>query len=430
MHPWRIPGNRLAGVFSAVILVLLLASGCGTTPVPSANNARPRPDAGDMPPVRSPVIEDPFENNTFEHAQPATLPESGEIVIEGTIAYRQDVDIYALGPAIVGDRIIVDVTGHDGLNTVAALFDGDENLIDASDDRSYYGGLIDPYISQVVRVNTPQLYVGIAVSTARYFGSSQGRYDSGSYSIRVRREPNTAVRAARGQIVYLDFEGGAGVQIALEPIVVMSPFSAESISGRLAGQTSYIISLVMDHMRRDFAPFDVTLLDSKHHARPALPHTGLYFGNFNASYLGLADNVDTGNASLQQEAIIFSETLSLWEALQPSAEEIGLALANIAGHELGHLLGLEHAAYQGDLMSTASSARQVLEVDAAFLRSPLQADVFPAGFQDGVATLLLNLGVNPLNPSGRLRLEDTLPQPSSHWRDEAGVADIPIMQAM
>lgn len=429
MHPWRTPRNHLVSGLSAILL-LLPASGCETSPVPLSNNARPIADGSAMPPVRSPVPEDPYENNTFDQAQPATLPVSGEIVIEGTIEYKQDVDIYALGPAIVGDRIIIDVTGHDGLNTVAALFDGAENLIDGNDDRSYYGGLTDPLISQIVQADTPQLYVGIAVSTARYFGSSQGRYDSGSYSIRVRREPDAAVRAARGQIVYLDFEGGASVQIALEPVVVMRPFSAESISGRFAGLTNYIVDLVVANMRRDLAAFDVTLLDSKHHARPSQPHTELYFGNLNSAYLGLADNVDTGNLSLQQEAIIFSETLSLWEALQPSPEEIGLALANIGSHELGHLLGLEHAAHQGDLMSTAGSARQVLEVDAAYLRSPLQSDVFPVGFQDGVATLLQNLGANPFNPSGRLRLEDTLPQPSGSWRDEAGIADIPIMQEM
>jgi hypothetical protein len=245
----------------------------------------------------------------------------------------------------------------------------------------------------------------------------------------VRRDLGGTVRSARSQIVYLDFEGGASVQIAMEPVVVMRPFSAESISGRFAGLTSYIVDLVMANMQQDVAEFDVTLLDSKHYSRPTQPHTELYFGNFNASFLGLADNVDTGNLSLQQEAIIYAEDLRLWEGLQPSVEEIGLALANIGSHELGHLLGLEHAAYQGDLMSTAGSARQVLEIDAAYLRSRLQADVFPVGFQDGVATLLQNLGAGA-GAGSRVRMADEAPQQPYNWRDEAGLPDIPITQGL
>jgi len=381
-----------------------------------------------MPPVRSPVPEEPYDNESFDQAQPATLPDSGEIVIEGTLDYHEDVDIYSLGPALAGDRIIVDVTGHDGLNTVAALFDGGQNLIDANDDRSYYGGLIDPYISQVLQADTSQLYVGIAISIGRHFASDQGRFDSGSYSIRVRREPGAALRQARQQIVYLDFEGGASVQIGLEPVVVMNRFSAESISGRLAGQTDYIAGLVVDFLNRDLIAFNVVLLDSKHSSPPSDQHSTLYFGNYNADYLGLADNVDTGNMYLQQEAIIYSEDLALWEALQPSAEEVAQAMANIAGHELGHLLGLEHNLGSGDIMATAGSARQVLEIDATFMRSQLQKDVFQTGFQDEVATLLQNLGPNPASGGARVRSADVAPQPSSNWRDEQGIPDIPITQ--
>jgi hypothetical protein len=412
------------------ISVVCLFSGCGASPIPdSTSAARARPDQGsEMPPVRSPVTEEPYDDESFDQAQPATLPDSGEIVIEGAIDFRGDVDIYALGAAVAGDRIIVDVTGRDGLNTVAALFDADENLITQNNDRSYYGGLIDPYICAVIQADTPQLYVSIAVSIAQHFASDQGRFDTGSYSIRVRRGPGAMLRQPREQIVYLDFEGGSSVQIGLEPVVLMRPFSAESISGRLAGQTDHIVDLVVDLMRHDYAAFDLVLIDSKHGPRPTGSYTTLYFGNYNADYLGLADNADVGNVYLQQEAIIYSEDLALWEALAPSAEEVARALANIGSHELGHLVGLQHGTGAQDIMATAGSARQILEIDASFMRSPLQKDVFPVGFQDEVAVLLQNLGPSPSGSGARVRMPDASTKPLSNWRDVQGIPDIPITQ--
>lgn len=429
MHLRLSLGFAAFGLPAVMSLSLLVAAGCGTMPLPAGEAGSAlaaRPDMSDLPPVQSPVIEDDYENGLFEHAQPATLPVTGEIVVEGTINGIDDADLYALGPALAGDRIIIDVTGHDGLNTVAALFDGNQDLIDANDDRSYYAGRLDPYIARVVAVDTPNLHLGVAVSSGAYFSSTAGRFSNGSYTIRVRREPGAYVLPARQQWVYLNFEGGARVQIGLQSVEVMRPFSAESISGRLAGTTESVIVQILDHMRRDFAQFNVTLVGSREAGPPTAQHTTLYFGNYNSSFLGLADNVDTGNVFHEQKAIIYAEDMAMFEALRPSAEEVAQALANIASHELGHLLGLEHSAEAGDLMATAASARQILEMDAAFARSHLQTAVFPVGWQNGPQLLWLNVGPNLEYASGRQRLEDLLPKVAPAWRDQ--LPDIPIVQ--
>lgn len=365
-------------------------------------------------------------HNTFDKPQSVPMRTNGTFTIQGRIDGKGDVDLYDLGPGRAGHLITLDVLGDNGLNTVAGLFDGDGNLIDASDDRSYYGGRLDPYISIRLPKDMDHVVVGIAVSGASYFSSANGRYDTGTYSIRVSHAEGNPT-GPRPQVVWLDFAGGDSVQIGGEPIEVMRPFSAESISGRLNGQTAAITEMVIAKMQQDFAPFNVQLFNSKHHTRPNGPLAKIYFGNFNRSFLGLADNVDTGNLVLAQEAIVYAEDIALFENLKPSAYEVAQCLANTGAHELGHLLGLEHTSDPWDLMSTAATARQVLENDASFLRAVLNATVFPTGWQDNPTTLLCNVGPN-LNGASRVIIADPGPKPDTSFRDGMELADWPVLK--
>lgn len=327
-------------------------------------------------------------NNTWSDAN--IVPFSDSVEISGSIASSagvKDVDFFDLGPADAGQRLQADLSVSGTANVQMGLLDEEGCILAYVDPLSQTAG--PPFVDIVLRESTGRLYLMMATRS-----SSTTIRD---YTSRVSLESGVE-SYPQPQVIVLTFGGASQVRIGSRPPVDVPPFDIARIDPDFAGLTESAIAGVLERVREDYAGLGVQIYRDRDPAIPAGDHTFVYFGTSDARLLGLADNIDPYNTDPAQSAIIYTDTFSLFNVLQPGLDGVVQVLANVASHEAGHLLGLRHTADPEDLMDVTATARQML-MDQWFRKSNLHASVLPVGLQDAPAMLSWSVGGSLLPPS-------------------------------
>ncbi len=388
---WRLLARRCAWTGLMISGFAILGCPAGTVPGDTSNYV----DGNADPAAQSPLGKTSGEpNDDFGDAVVGVPEASGLIRLKGTVSSGDDLDVFLLGSLSSGDRVLVDASAVASLDVSIAIFDGEGRLVSDNDDRSDQN--LDSHIDFVARHADDGYFL---VVTRSAFADPNRR--TGSYTAQVQFQRGGETPLPQQQMLFLKFDGGRVDSPVLGHLDLAS-FDAGAIDRAYTGKTQEIKQTIVDIMRQNYERFNV-VIESSDDFTPGTDcdFSTVFFGGFNDQAFGIAENVDLYDSDFCDDAIIFTEsfTPSLFSSV-PTAEEMGVAIGNVAAHEAGHLLGLNHVDDDLDLMDDRSAADAFL-FDQEFMESILSTDIMPIGTQDGV--LLLDEIVGPaVEDSSRL----------------------------
>lgn len=329
-------------------------------------------------------------NDTFDEPVVAVFDGDGIARLQGGVATVGDLDVYLLGPLAAGDRVVVDAYAfNSSLDITVAMFDAEERLVFNNDDREdSSGGSLDAFVDFIVRHDGERYHLVVSNSP---FGSS--RRLTGGYRVDIEVSTGFETPPPVAQTIVLNFAGG-NIESPILGNITVAALDGGAISPLYEGQTETIKNRIVEVFEQNYGRFNVNVLTSDDPAPgPGVRFSTVHFGGFDQTMFGIAEDVDLYNLEYCDDAIIFAESFSpVVFSRAPSAVELGTAIGNVAAHEAGHLLGLNHTNDDLDLMDDQSPADAFL-LDQEFMSAPLSEDIMPIGQQDGV--LLLDEIVGP-----------------------------------
>ena len=316
--------------------------------------------------------------DSFANAGLLTLDSNGSVTISGTIT-GNSIDFYDLGAVSPGDRVIVTVEAASGstLDPTIAVFDGNQELFSLNDDIDFGAGNFNSALDDVVVVAGSQLFLAV---TKFAFDPTGGAYEG-----TVRIERGGAVPQPAVQMLLLNFNGGA-FTIEGEGSFNLDPFDAADIDAAYAGETTAIKNRIAEVVRENFENTGLMVVTTDENANPTGVFSTIHFGAFSTTKFGVADSVDQGNADRCDDGIVFTNSFDDPFAQQPSVVGIATAIANVAAHEAGHLLGLNHVGDITAVMDNTGTASTLL-ADQDFKTAELSPSIFPVGMQNAQSLL-------------------------------------------
>lgn len=296
------------------------------------------------------------------------------LIAEGDVGpggYR----MFDLGVSDAGDQWSLEPVGAQPAYFIVALFDENQNLLYRDYVGTGYG------FEHILRIGASHLTLGVMPSS----GSA-----GGAFRIRATRAAGAEIPAPQSQVVWLNFGGAQGVSVHGSQALSFGPFEGDSLGATYAGTTATLKQAIVEVVRADYAPYNVTIATSDDGPAPAGASI-VHFGGYDSGLLGLADSVDGYNRVTQQNAIIYVDSFAPYEVMQLTPDEMGEMIGNVASHELGHLLGLYHTRDPNDVMDTTGTAWQLAQTQD-FLRASLEPSVFAIGSEDSPTMLALSVG--------------------------------------